>query len=301
MDTPVVKIAVITRTKNRSLLFPRAAESVLSQKTDNLVWVVVNDGGAKDDVEQVVQDFRSRSDNEVIVIHNETSVGMEAAANIGITVSDSDYIVIHDDDDSWEPGFLSNCLQFLQKKDSYKGVITLTTAIEEHIEGSTITELDRRSFNSHLKSVDLSQIAIRNQFPPISFLFSRAVCSELGGFSEDMPVLGDWDFNLRFLMKADIGLVPEHLANYHIRVAAPESEGEYGNTTVAGLSSHVEFESRYRHARYREDLARKEIGLGHLLMSGKQFQLLDEELRRLRIVGDGWRKIQKIVRKFGIK
>jgi len=303
MSTRNSKIAVITRTKNRPLLLPRAAESVLDQKTENLVWVVVNDGGDKSDVNEIIQEFRKKSDNEAIVIHNETSAGMEAASNIGIAASDSDYIVIHDDDDSWEPGFLSNCLQLLQERNSYQGVITLTTSVTEQIEGATVTRLDSRAFNSHLNSVDLSHIAIRNQFPPISFLFSRDIYNEVGGFNENMPVLGDWDFNLRFLMKADIGLVPEYLANHHIRVTDPDSEsaGEYGNTVVSGLSHHLAYESQYRHARYREDLARKEVGLGHLLMSAKQFQLLDEKVEQLRIAGDGWRKILKAARKLGIK
>jgi glycosyltransferase involved in cell wall biosynthesis len=294
------KIAIITRTKNRPLLLPRAAESVLSQENGNLMWVVVNDGGNRDGVENIAQDFSRRSDNEVIVIHNETSVGMEAASNIGISSSDSEYIIIHDDDDSWEPGFLSNCLQFLQDKNGYKGVISLTTTVKEQVEGATVKKLDSQPFNSHLNSVDLSHIAIRNQFPPISFLFSRDIYNEVGGFNENMPVLGDWDFNLRFLMKADIGLVPEYLANHHIRVTDSESAIEYGNTVVSGLSRHLEYESQYRHARYRDDLARKEVGLGHLLMSGKQFQLLDEKMEQMRIAGDGWRKIQKAARKFGI-
>lgn len=301
MSTPSTKVAVITRTKNRPLLLPRAAESILNQKVSNLVWVVVNDGGAKRDVEIVVQDFRSCSNAEVIVIHNEESAGMEAASNIGITSSESDYIIIHDDDDSWEPGFLSKCLQFLHNQENYKGVISLTMTVNEQVDGVVITRLDSRPFNSHLKSVDLSHIAIRNQFPPISFLFSREVYDEIGGFNENLPVLGDWDFNLRFLMKANIGLIQEYLANHHIRVTNPDSEGEYENTVVSGLNRHLEYESQYRHARYREDLAGGKVGLGHLLMSGKQFQLLDEKLERFRIAGDGWRKIQKAARKFGIK
>ncbi len=301
MSPPNTKIVVITRTKNRPILLPRAADSILCQQTNGLVWMVVNDGGGKRDVETAIQDFRSRSDNEAIVIHNETSVGMEAASNMGIAACDSGYIVIHDDDDSWEPGFLSKCLQLLQNQDSYKGVISLTTTVKEKVEGATVKKLDSRPFNSHLKSVDLSHIVIRNQFPPISFLFSRDIYNEIGGFSENMPVLGDWDFNLRFLMKADIGLVPEYLANHHIRVSDTKSEGTYGNTVVSGMGTHLEIESQYRHARYREDLARKEVGLGHLLMSGKQFQLLDEKIEKMRIAGDGWRKIQKVAHKFGIK
>ena len=165
------KIAVITRTKNRPLLLPRAAESVLSQNLSSMVWVVVNDGGAKHEVDIVADDFRDRSVGEVIVVHNETSKGMEAATKIGIASSDSDYIVVHDDDDSWEPGFLSKCLDFLGGNMSYQGVITLTTTIKEKIKGSTVTRLDSQAFNAHLKSVDLPHLAIRNQFPPISFMF----------------------------------------------------------------------------------------------------------------------------------
>ncbi len=301
MGAPNKKIAVITRTKNRPLLLPRAAESVLSQKIDSLVWVVVNDGGEDHDVDAVIQNFRRRSENEAVIVHNETSLGMEAATNKGVAACNSDYIVIHDDDDTWQPDFLSRCLQFLDTHTGYQGVITLSTTVKEIIEGTSVTKLDSRAFNSHLKSVDLSHIAIRNQFPPISFLFSRAVYDEIGGFNEDMPVLGDWDFNLRFLMRADIGLVPEYLANHHIRVTDSDSGGEYGNTVVSSLSLHHAIESQYRHARYREDLARKEAGLGYLLMSGKQFQLLDEKMERLRIAGDGWRKIRNAARKFGIK
>jgi glycosyltransferase involved in cell wall biosynthesis len=121
MNKQKPKIAVITRTKNRAVLLARAAESVLGQKTENLVWVVVNDGGDKSDVETVVDDFRKKSDNDAVVIHNEISAGMEAASNIGIAASASDFIVIHDDDDSWEPGFLSNCVQLLKKTNSYQG------------------------------------------------------------------------------------------------------------------------------------------------------------------------------------
>jgi len=280
---------------------PRAAESVLEQKNDDLVWVVVNDGGVKQDVDQLVQDFRNRSGKEAIVVHNEISVGMEAAANQGIAACDSDYITIHDDDDSWDSGFLSACMQYLNEKKSFAGVITLTTTVTEQVEGSTITQLDSRPFNSQLKSVDLSHIAIRNQFPPISFLFSRAVHDEIGGFNEAMPVLGDWDFNLRFLMKADIGLIPKYLACHHIRVTQPASDTAYGNTVVSGLSTHVELESQYRHARYREDLKAREAGLGHLLMLGKQFQLFDDELKTLKIAGDGWRRLQKLARRIGIR
>ena len=46
-------------------------------------------------------------------------------------------------------------------------------------------------------------------------MFSKKAFDQIGGFDETLPVLGDWDFNIRFLEKFEIGLIRENLANYH--------------------------------------------------------------------------------------
>src|SRR5690606_34179934 len=98
-------VAIITRTKNRPLLLQRAAESVASQTYPNYVWTIVNDGGDEALVRKVVE--ASRVDRrKIILVSNRDSLGMEAASNAGIANCRSDFIVIHDDDDSWEPTFL---------------------------------------------------------------------------------------------------------------------------------------------------------------------------------------------------
>ena len=61
--------------------------------------------------------------------------------------------------------------------------------------------------NPWLRSVDIGAMSIRNQYSPISFLFRRSCYEKISGFDESLPVLGDWDFNLRFLLKYDIGIV----------------------------------------------------------------------------------------------
>ena len=52
-------------------------------------------------------------------------------------------------------------------------------------------------YNHWLQNVYLSDLAVENRFPPISFLFRRSVYDKIGGFDEELPVLGDWDFNLK--------------------------------------------------------------------------------------------------------
>ena len=85
--------------------------------------------------------------------------------------------------------------------------------------------------------------------------------SEIGGPHEDLAILKDWGFNLRFLMRIDISLLPDYLAHCHIRVTDPGLEGMYGKMEFAGFTSHVEFESQLRYVRYREDFVCKKLGM----------------------------------------
>ena len=85
-----------------------------------------------------------------------------------------------------------------------------------------------------------------NSFPPISFLYKREIYDKVGGYNESLPVLGDWDFNIRFLRVADIGVIPELLARYHHRDTITDANNAYGNTVNAGVSKHVKYDAILR-------------------------------------------------------
>ncbi|RMF21967.1 MAG: glycosyltransferase family 2 protein, partial [Cyanobacteria bacterium J083] len=239
-------VAVITRTKNRPVMLQRAAKSIANQTFRDLIWVVINDGGEPTEVNQIIQnapvDLR-----QVLVIHNPTSLGMEAASNIGIKNSHSKYIVIHDDDDSWQPEFLAHTVKFLENPpvDSMKGVITHAHRLSEVIVSDKYIEIiDSCPYQDWVMTIPLYEMASMNMFAPISFLFSRQVYEEIGGFDEQLPVLGDWDFNIRFLLKYDIGVIPQKLANYHHRDYL--KTGDYSNSLIGAISQHQIYESIVR-------------------------------------------------------
>ncbi len=134
------RIVVVTRTKNRPNMLARAGASVAGQGVPNLHWVVVNDGGDPAEVDAVVA--RLSGGVETTVVHNPTSLGMEAASNRGVAAAQGDYVVIHDDDDTWLPGFLEAAAGFLDQNASFDGVVTGSTHVEETIEpDGTIKEL----------------------------------------------------------------------------------------------------------------------------------------------------------------
>lgn len=237
-------VAVITRTKNRPILLRRAAKSVSDQTLQNLHWVVVNDGGDLATVEDVVEGCLLDRRRLTIVSHD-ASQGMEAASNAGVAASDAEFVVIHDDDDSWDPTFLERTVSFLRSAHGqrYGGVITHSTYVSEEIVGDTVVEHDRRPYNDWVRNVQLTEMACGNFFPPIAFVFRRSAWEKTGGFNENLPVLGDWYFNMQFLTEYDIAVIPEPLALYHHRDRGASATGIYSNSVIGGVSKHEEFAS----------------------------------------------------------
>ncbi len=258
------RVSIITRTKDRPVLLQRAFESVASQTFNEFQWVVVNDGGERDGVQAIV-DAAAAAGMFVTVVHNPQSLGMEAASNRGIKEAEGEFLVIHDDDDSWQPEFLQQTVSFLDNNVEYGGVVAHALRVFEKFDGKTVQIYRKKPHNKYLTGIYLADMAETNHFPPISFLFKREIYDELGGFNEDLPVLGDWDFHLRYTYRADIGVVREPLANYHIRPAITTASGAYGNTVTAGADKHQKYDALLRNKWLREDLQTGKFGLGTLV------------------------------------
>lgn len=259
------KVAVITRTKNRPLLLQRAFESIKNQIYKDYVWVIVNDGGEISPVERIVLDA-SHSGMETVLIHTELSLGMEAASNKGISKSQSEYLIIHDDDDSWEPDFLNETVNYLDSKtgERYGGVVSHSYLVREVLEEDKCTIIEKSNYNQFLGEIYLADIARSNSFPPISFLYRRNIYDKVGGYNEALPVLGDWDFNLRFLLESDIAVFPKPMANYHQRIQSVKNS-EYANTVVQGFDRHKQYDAILRNHLLRDDIENNKFGLGFLV------------------------------------
>lgn len=271
--TPLV--AVITRTKDRPIMLERAIASVLGQTSGDWLHVIVNDVGDPGPVDALVARHAEAYAGRVAVVHRTGSTGMESASNAGIAASESRYVVIHDDDDTWAPDFLEATTGFLAAEPAYRGVVTHSRIVNERIEDGRVVRIEDVPFNAHLDRVTLAQVAAHNLFTTNAFVFERAVIDEIGPFREDLPVLGDWEFNLRFLARHDIGLLPRELAFYHHRVS---SGAAYDNSVFAARSRHASFEAALRNQLLRHDIAEGKPGLG--MMANLAAALRDEVRRR---------------------
>ncbi len=252
-DDKLPYVDVITRTMDRPFFLERALKSIKNQTYNNIKHIIVIDGADLTPVYNKINDTVDDPFN-IKIINLKKNYGMEAASNCGIENSNSDYILIHDDDDTLEPEFISNCINFLISNNGlYKGVITYSKEIKEKIIGDEILKLSEKPYNGHLGGIFLHDILQENTFAPISFLFSRNVLKTIGLYNEGLPVLGDWDFNIRFLEKFEIGLIQQFLANYHIRDVSENLS--FGNSINTGMSNHQKFQQIVRNDFFRRNPA----------------------------------------------
>jgi len=235
-------VSVLMRTKNRPLMLPRALGSVLGQRFRDWHLFIVNDGGDPDTVERILQEHLPSFAGRVTLIHHAECLGMEAASNRALDAAHGEFVVVHDDDDSWDPGFLERTVRFLAApaNAAYIGVVTNCRIVWERVEGERIVEEEQVPFPFVGANIELRRVLAGNSFPPISLLLKREAVLRVGAFNTDMPVLGDWEFNLRALALGDFGFIDDTLAFYHQR--RDPTDLVYGNSVIAGTADHQRYD-----------------------------------------------------------
>ena len=270
MEARTPAVAVITRTKNRPLLLERAIKSVLNQSFNDFIMVIVNDGGEQKSLNRLVKKYLAQSEGRIQLLHNPKSLGMEVASNIGIKNSKSKYVALLDDDDSWHEDFLRETVGYLNETGN-KGVVTASEIVHETIRGNSMHENSRARFMPEIKNINLFTLAGRNIFPVNTFVYAREVFKKIGYYDENMKVVGDWDFNIRFIQRYNIGFINKPLAYYHQRT---DTEGQIANSIVADNTEHWQAINYVLNKYMRADLDSGKIGMGLITNLSHNFSSL---------------------------
>lgn len=109
------KVSIVVRTKDRPLLLKRAINSILSQTYADWEIVLVNSGEDKELIESIMHDFKSKSSNDIILLHINSNLHIDELINLGVSKSTGYYVTLLDDDDTWDPSFLDECISLLNE------------------------------------------------------------------------------------------------------------------------------------------------------------------------------------------
>ena len=235
---PMTMVAIVMRTYERPVLLARAIASVQNQTFSDWELIIVNNGGDPSGVEAVVSVARTTTGtSKISVLHLPERVGMEEASNQGLRATSSDYFAIHDDDDSWRPTFLETAVKTFSSHPVASAVLTGVTRVHETFKSGKVWPEKHENFPLDDARLTYERLIGGNTFPPIAALFRRSLLENVGYFDSSLPVLGDWEFNLRAVRAGRFVFVPERLANYHTRT--PESDRAAGNSITVGEDLHL--------------------------------------------------------------
>ena len=137
MNRPL--ISIIIPVYNAESYIRRCLESVLSQTYKEIQVILVNDGST-DDTLSILEEY-SRSDSRIQLINKDNS-GVSKTRNIGIDISDGEYIGFVDADDYLEPEMYEKlynaikktaadvaCCGYYQDFDTYKYEISVADSL----------------------------------------------------------------------------------------------------------------------------------------------------------------------------
>ena len=251
---PSPTVAVLVRTKDRPRFLRRALANIAEQTFTDYTVCVINDGGDESATRAILQAsplaHLLEGDAPRLKLLTTGGGNMEAASNAGLAATDSEFVAIHDDDDLWAPEFLERTVGALRASEA----LICSTRVVERYERETpegeFEVYEERIFHDGLPGFGLQFLYRTNRAVPIGILYRRRLHELVGFYDESLPVVGDWEFNLRAAAVTEVLLVDEPLAYWSLR---PEADGADANS-VQRQAEHARFDASVRARAIRDDL-----------------------------------------------
>jgi len=194
-------LSVIIPTYNRAAVLERAVASVLGQKTDHPVELLVVDDGSSDETPKRLASFRHR----LTLLTHHRNRGVSAARNTGIRYARGSYIAFLDSDDCWLPQKLAVQAAFMLQRPSE--LISQTDEIWIR-NGRRVNPKKK-----HLKpDGDIFKPSLeRCLVSPSAVMVKRTLFEQVGFFDEGLPACEDYDLWLRISARWPVHFIPQKL------------------------------------------------------------------------------------------
>lgn len=206
--------AIITTYKRTPDIVKRAVLSVVNQTYSQIELIVVNDCPLQIELDQKLEGMLSSIRTNIVIqyIVVAQNGGACRARNIGIQKALGKYIACLDDDDEWKPEKIQTYVEAAEM-DSQIGIVYGNAIIKNEKSGiEKISDIKiKPSGNIFMQELAYNIIGSCS-FP----LLRKTIVDDVGGFSEDMPALQDWELFLRMLKYCEAIYISKPLNIYYI-------------------------------------------------------------------------------------
>lgn len=195
------KFSVILPTLNRGFCINNAIDSILQQTYQNFELIIIDDGSTDDTKKQIIKQYKTEIANGKIIFYRfEENQGVSKARNKGLELATNPWIAYIDSDNIVIPSFLETFANQIITNRAKTYYAQLMNKNQNTIIGD---KFDTKSlFDS--KYIDMG-----------SFVHSKDLVKEFGGFDENMTRLVDWELIIRYTNNYKPVFIPKIVLYYN--------------------------------------------------------------------------------------
>lgn len=232
-------VAVITRTSRPAVFLERVLEGLQKQTGAQLIWSVVTQRPLTTEHYKCIERAKS-SGITVTITQALKGEALGKLANIGINAVESEYIILHDDDDAFNQDFIGPSLKIL--------ISQPCVAVACHA-AFILEKKNSQSLNFVLSAgegaVCLTELKSDNLIVVHGLIYKRSAFNAVGGYNENVSVAEDWLFNIKLCKYGNISIFNRVCANVFIR----------NNLDNNNIASHTD---KLKHLEMRQSIRIKE-------------------------------------------
>lgn len=266
-------ISIVMPVYNRERTVKSAIVSVLEQTYQHFEFIIIDDAST-DSTSDIIS---SIVDERIKVVRLERKVGAPAARNEGIRLAEADWIAFQDSDDIWEPDKLEKQVRCLREYQGTHTPVVYTSFYRYRSDRREyIPEKDQRNKNGYIHA----ELLLGNFISTQTVLLAKEALLKVGGFSEDMPRLQDWELWIRLSKEHPFLWIDEPLVHvYYTNSSISSSQTKLIEAYEKIIQKHVsDFKQVSTH-----HLARLYFSYGHnLCLNGELVRGRKQLMRSLR-------------------
>ena len=184
----------------------QALDSILKQTYTGFEFIIIDDGSSNH-----IQELLNRyNDPRIILIRNQTNLGLTKSLNIGLNVAKSKYIARLDSDDIAMPDRLKRQHEFLTRHRDIAAVgswyIGINSVGHKIKTGTPV-------FESHMIRW---RLLFKNTFIHSSIMYKKILAQRIGGYDESFSSSQDYDLWSRLNLNWETVNIPERLIKLRI-------------------------------------------------------------------------------------
>lgn len=184
-----MKVSVIIPVYNGEKFITRAVNSALNQTYPDIQVIIVDDCSTDRTADVLMSEFSQMIGNKIIYHRNPVNMERSYSRNIGVEMSEGEFVFFLDYDDEWERDYIQSSVDYLRDYDIVYSFPR--TFIDE--EGNTIRVSKKAIADDVGKIIFSGQIGYPSAsgFRKSSFL----------GYREDIILREDWEIFIRSYLK----------------------------------------------------------------------------------------------------